>query len=81
MIQIRDDFCPWNQVCYKLIVSPDGSTCQPTTQASDLGAVDLGGTSLETLMRTGRIQELKSGIVSQLDRAFAVERQPWMVDA
>jgi hypothetical protein len=80
VIQIRDDFCPWNQVCYKLIVSPDGSTCQPTTQASDLGAVDLGGTSLETLMRTGRIQELKSGIVSQLDRAFAVERQPWIVD-
>ena len=80
VIQIRDDFCPWNQVCYKLIVSPDGSTCQPMTQASDLGAVDLGGTSLETLMRTGRIQELKSGIVSQLDRAFAVERQPWMVD-
>lgn len=87
VIQIRDDFCPWNQVCYKLIVSPDGSTCQPTTQApdlsldvSDLGAVYLGGTSLGTLMRAGRIQELKSGIVSQLDRAFAVERQPWMVD-
>ncbi|MQG82181.1 MAG: GNAT family N-acetyltransferase, partial [SAR202 cluster bacterium] len=80
VIQIRDDFCPWNQVCYKLIVSPDGSTCQPTTQASDLGAIDLGGTSLETLMMTGRIRALKSGIVSQLDRAFAVERQPWMVD-
>ncbi|MAX18369.1 MAG: hypothetical protein CL709_00670 [Chloroflexi bacterium] len=47
---------------------------------SDLGAVYLGGPSLGTLMRTGRIQELKSGIVSQLDRAFAVERQPWMVD-
>ena len=81
VIQIRDDFCPWNQVCYKLIVSPDRSICQPTTQASDLGAVYLGATSLETLMRTGRIQELESGIVSQLDRAFAVERQPWMVDA
>jgi len=81
VIQIRDDFCPWNQGCYKLIVSPDRSICQPTTQASDLGAVYLGATSLETLMRTGRIQELESGIVSQLDRAFAVERQPWMVDA
>ena len=87
VIQIRDDFCPWNQGCYKWIVSPDGSTCQPTTQApdlsldvSDLGAVYLGGTSLGTLMRAGRIQELKSGIISQLDRAFAVEPQPWMVD-
>ena len=64
VIQIRDDFCPWDQGCYKLIVSPDGSICQPTTQASDLGAVYLGATSLETLMRTGRIQELESGIVS-----------------
>ncbi|HIM91325.1 MAG TPA: hypothetical protein EYM52_11455 [Dehalococcoidia bacterium] len=45
-----------------------------------MGAIDLGGTSLETLMMTGRIRALKSGIVSQLDRAFAVERQPWMVD-
>ena len=87
VIQIRDDFCPWNQGCYKWIVSPDGSTCQPTTQApdlsldvSDLGAVYLVGTSLGTLMRAGRIQELKSGIVSQLDRAFAVERQTCMVD-
>ena len=60
VIQIRDDFCPWNQVCYKLIVSPDRSICQPTTQASDLGAVYLGGTSLETLMRTGGFRSWNS---------------------
>jgi predicted acetyltransferase len=87
VIQIRDQFCSWNQGCFKLDVSPNGSMCRPSTQTpdlemdiSDLAAVYVGGTTLGTLMRAGRIQESTPGAVAQLGRAFAVDREPWIVD-
>ena len=87
VIQVRDQFCPWNEGRYELEVSPDGATCKRTTESpdleldvSELGAVYLGGTTLGTLLRSGRVKESKPGIVARLDRALAVERAPWVVD-
>jgi predicted acetyltransferase len=87
VIQIRDEFCSWNQGGYQFDVSPDGSTCRSTTRTpdlemdiSDLAAVYVGGTTFGTLMRAGRIQELKTGAIAQMDRAFAVDGEPWIVD-
>lgn len=87
VIHVRDQFCPWNDGRYELEVSPDGATCKPTTlssdmemDVSDLAAVYLGGTTLGTLVRAGRVSESKTGTVARFNRALAVERQPWIIE-
>ncbi|MDP6452359.1 MAG: GNAT family N-acetyltransferase [SAR202 cluster bacterium] len=87
VIEVRDQFCPWNQGRYEMDVSPDGALCKQTTRSpdisldvSELGAAYLGGVTLETMRRSGRVDETTSGAVAMLDRALAVDRQPWIID-
>ncbi|MDQ1644623.1 MAG: hypothetical protein QOJ50_807, partial [Cryptosporangiaceae bacterium] len=69
---------------WRLSAGPDGATCDPTTDPADLalsaldvGAAYLGGTSLDTLSRTGSITELKPGALRTTATAFLDPRTPF----
>ena len=68
VLDVRDSFCPWNEGRYILETGPDGASCTPTNRSpdlalsvSELASVYLGGTSLETLQRAGRVEEFRTG--------------------
>ncbi|MCW2504730.1 MAG: hypothetical protein JWO79_3014 [Actinomycetia bacterium] len=84
VLDVTDEFCPWNTGRWRLSAGPDGATCDPTTDpadlalsALDLGAAYLGGTSLDTLSRTGSITELTPGALRATATAFQDPRTPF----
>jgi predicted acetyltransferase len=84
VLDVRDDFCQWNDGRYHLEGGPDGAECRPTDQnpdlvlsAADLGAVYLGGTRLVTLAEAGRVQELSEGALRRADAMFGWPVTPW----
>ncbi|MBB4928123.1 GNAT family N-acetyltransferase [Kitasatospora kifunensis] len=83
VLDVRDDFCPWNSGRHRL--SADGASirCEPTTAPADLrltavelGAAFLGGTTLASLAMAGRVEELRPGALSVASTVFRIERQP-----
>ena len=81
VLEVADDVCPWNAGRWAL--RSDG-TCERTSlpaglqlSVADLGAVYLGGTTLDTLARAGRVKELRAGALAPASRAFRGEREPW----
>ena len=84
VLDVDDDFCPWNAGRWRLAAGPTGATCTPThdpadlqLRAVDLGAAYLGGPSLATLAAAGRVQERRPGALAAASRAFAEDREPW----
>jgi predicted acetyltransferase len=84
VIEIRDEFCPWNAGRYVLDGGPDGANCSITTTrqpaltmtANELGALYLGGMRAHTLARAGRIEGADEA-VARADAMFAWNPQPW----
>ena len=84
VLEVRDEFCPWNEGRYLLEGGPDGAECRSTDgepdvalTANELGAAYLGGTRLRDLARAGRVEELTAGALDLADRMFAGDREPW----
>ena len=84
VLEIRDDFCDWNQGCWSLEMSPEGGIARPVTGGADLAidvsalaSVYLGAASFGTLQQAGLVDEATSGTVQRADRAFAVALKPW----
>ena len=84
VIQIYDDFCPWNQLRILLEVGNDGSNVSISTRSPDISlstkeiaSIFLGGVKLRTLAINGRVQENKSGAIERLDSMFATSQAPW----
>ncbi len=84
VIDLVDEFCPWNAGQWRLTASAGTVTCAPTTEAPDLtldaqtlGAVYLGGTPLQGLADAGRVVEHRAGSVAETSRAFLSSRAPW----
>jgi predicted acetyltransferase len=84
VLDVTDDFCPWNAGRWRLAGNATGATCTRTNDSADvtlssteLGAAYLGGTSLGTLARAGRVSEQTRGALSAIDRAFRSEPLPW----
>ena len=79
VIDVRDEFCPWNQARWSV---RDGSVDRTTVEAdlvlgvSELGSVYLGGFTFDQLLRAGRIEEAKPGGVARADEIFRTARQP-----
>jgi predicted acetyltransferase len=79
VLDVRDEFCPWNQARWNI---HDGSVDRTTAEAdvvlgaSELGSVYLGGFTFEQLLRAGRIEEARPGGVERADRLFRTARQP-----
>ncbi len=77
VLEVTDDFCPWNAGRFRLSGGPTGATCTPTDDAADLqvtagdlGAVYLGGTSLQSRALAGHVVELTEGSLAHASVAF-----------
>ena len=84
VIDVRDDFHPWNTGRWRLSGGPTGATCEPTKSAADLcvgveilGATYLGGTSWGALAQAGRVQERAPGAIQRAQAAFGWTTPPW----
>jgi predicted acetyltransferase len=80
VLDVRDEFCPWNQARWSI---RDGGVSRTTAEAdialgvSELGSVYLGGFTFDQLLRAGRVEEQKPGGVARADELFRSPRQPW----
>jgi predicted acetyltransferase len=84
VFEVTDDVCPWNEGRWALRWDGTDATCAPTALpaaielgVSELGAIYLGGTTLDELARAGRVRELRSGALAATSRAFRGDRAPW----
>jgi predicted acetyltransferase len=80
VLDVRDEFCPWNEGRWKL----DGGAAERTDGApdlaldvSDLGSVYLGGFTFRELRRAGRVEELTQGALDRADSTFRTDVAPW----
>lgn len=80
VLDVRDEFCPWNQARWRL----EGGAADRTTAEADLrlgvselGSVYLGGFTFDQLRRAERLEEMKPGAAAWADALFQTERQPW----
>src|SRR3954467_4625995 len=79
VLDVRDEFCPWNQARWSV---RDGSVDRTPVEAdlglgvSELASVYLGGFTFDQLLRAGRIEEAKPGGVAKADEIFRTIRQP-----
>ena len=84
VLEVADEVCPWNAGRWALRWDGETATCGQTATpaglelgAAELGAVYLGGTTLDQLARAGRVRELRGGALAAASRAFQGERAPW----
>jgi predicted acetyltransferase len=88
VLDIADPFCAWNEGRWLLEASPTGASLERVDaepelrlEASDLGAVYLGGFSFSDLVRAGRLEELRPGAVARADELFRTAVTPWCPEA
>ena len=87
VLEVRDEFCPWNAGRWRLTGHPAGAHCARTDRDPDLvlgieelGAAYLGGTALGTLHAAGRVREVSPGAVTLASTAFGWPVPPWCPD-
>jgi predicted acetyltransferase len=87
VLEVRDEFCPWNAGRRRLTGHPAGAHCAPTDRdpdlvlgIEDLSAAYLGGVSLATLRAAGRVTEVSPGAVTLAATAFRWPVTPWCPD-
>ncbi|MEU9608816.1 GNAT family N-acetyltransferase [Streptomyces sp. NPDC048057] len=86
VLDVTDDFCPWNTGRYRLRADGDDVRCErPAAGAgaadlsltvAELGAAFLGGVTLAALADAGRVTELRPGALARTSAAFRGEREP-----
>jgi predicted acetyltransferase len=80
VIEVIDDFCPWNAGRWRVGSSGVDRTddaphlCCDTTA---LGSVYLGGFTWTQLARALRVEEVVSGAIAQADTIFQARSAPW----
>jgi predicted acetyltransferase len=81
VVEVEDEFCAWNDGRYRV----DGGGCRRTEEPADLSldaaalaSVYLGGSSVDSLSRAGRVRECRPGAVKQADVHFAWSPRPWL---
>ncbi|MCW2634924.1 MAG: putative GCN5-related N-acetyltransferase [Blastococcus sp.] len=87
VIEVRDEFCPWNAGRWRVSGHPAGGYCGRTDLDPDLvlgiealSAAYLGGVSLATLHAAGRVTEISPGAVTLAATAFSWPVTPWCPD-
>ncbi|MCS7476208.1 GNAT family N-acetyltransferase [Umezawaea endophytica] len=83
VLDVTDDFCPWNADRWRLTVKEGEAAVRRVTDEPDvtldisaLGAAFLGGTRLTTLARAQFVRERRPGAVRALSHAFLGETAP-----
>ena len=80
VLDVHDDFCPWNQARWRV---ERGAADRTTAEAdlrlgvSELGSVYLSGFTFDQLRRAERLEEVRPGAAARADALFHTERQPW----
>jgi predicted acetyltransferase len=84
VLEVTDDACPWNAGRVRLGWDGTRAECEPTSapadlelSAAELGAAYLGGTTLESLARAGRVRERSAGALAAASVAFRGVLEPW----
>lgn len=84
VLNVEDDFCPWNTGRYRLQAEGNAVTCERTKApadlrltAAELGAAFLGGTTLASLAAAGLVEEVRPGALTHATRAFRADREPF----
>ncbi len=84
VLEIDDEFCPWNAGRFRLQADGDAASCERTTDpadlqlsAAELGAAFLGGTTLASLAAARLVRELRPGALTRASTAFRGEREPF----
>ncbi|HEY5821224.1 MAG TPA: GNAT family N-acetyltransferase [Propionibacteriaceae bacterium] len=87
VLEIADAMFPSNHGTFRFQAGPDGASLTRTAElpdlsldARELGAIYLGGVSLGSLHRAGRVREHTPGAVRTVGAAFVSERQPTCPD-
>ncbi|RKN37642.1 GNAT family N-acetyltransferase [Streptomyces hoynatensis] len=85
VLEVADEFCPWNAGRWRLCGGPKGAVCERTGDAPDLrvsvralGAAHLGGTSLAALAAAGQVSEVRKGTLAPAATAFGSPVAPWL---
>lgn len=85
VVEVRDDFCPWNSGRWHLAGDATGVSCGRVTREPDLviDVVDLaaaffGRPVLHSLGAAGLVDERTPGSLAALDRAFRHDPLPWL---
>lgn len=85
VLDVADDFCPWNAGRWRLTGDTKGAQCVRTDDTADLalsvrelGAAYLGGFSLVSLAAAGRVRELREGALAEASLAFGSPVAPWL---
>jgi predicted acetyltransferase len=86
VIEIMDEFCPWNSGVYELVGGPDGAACKRTSVSpqlrlpvQSLGAIYFGNVRPSVIARAGLIDELSQGAVARADSLFQTRLAPWCI--
>lgn len=85
VFEVEDAFCPWNEGRWRLTGDARGATCERTEDTADLalsvrelGAAYLGGVTLTSLARAGRVREVRPGAPAGAPLAFGCDTAPWL---
>ncbi|WP_049567892.1 GNAT family N-acetyltransferase [Streptomyces sp. SBT349] len=85
VLDVADDFCPWNEGRWRLSGGPGGAVCERTGDPADLalpvralGAAYLGGASLVSLAHAGLVEERRPGGLAVATTAFSSPVAPWL---
>ena len=80
VLDVRDEFCPWNERRWHLAAGKAEPTEAPADLALDvgnLGSAYLGGIGFAQLAQSGQVEELKPGALERADGIFRNALQPW----
>lgn len=84
VLEVRDEFCSWNEGRYALEGGTEGASCTTTSakpditlSAADLGAAYLDGVAFSTLEHASRAEVASPEAVQLADAMFRTRRKPW----
>jgi predicted acetyltransferase len=80
VVEVADEFCPWNQGRWRAGAVGVGRTNDPPELSCDvtaLGSVYLGGLTWAQLGRSLRVEELRPGALRRADALFRADSAPW----
>jgi predicted acetyltransferase len=79
VLEVDDDFCPWNTGRYRAGESPGATDDDPELRlcVADLASAYLGAFSFERLAASGRVEELVDGAVARASALFRTPLPPY----
>ena len=84
VLEVADDVCPWNAGRYRLAWDGETAECEPASadadlelSAAELGAAHLGGTTLLSLARAGRVRAHDRAALWAASVGFRGALEPW----